>query len=229
MNYRGLVKRLDLPAGWLPPAELEYDDIRARAISHADNDDDVQGINASIELIRRTRGGSWPTEPVSVDFNYVDEVWHECEFREGDSFTYAVYDSRGQYLGCCYLYPMGRRTPLTEDLLTCDVDVSWWVTPDAYEHGYYTKLYAALRHWIETAFPFTNAYYSNTEIPGLGFPSYRGHIALKEEGRWERHAGSSTPISGRARSGWSGRPVSRSRRWPGIWGSTKARWATGST
>lgn len=48
--------------------------------------------------------------------------------REGGSFTYAVYDSRGQYPGCCYLYPMGRRTPLTEELLTYDVDVSWWVT-----------------------------------------------------------------------------------------------------
>ena len=135
--------------GWVPPTELEYDDIRARAISRADNDDDVQGINASIELIRRTRGGSWPAEPVSVDFNFVDEVWHECEFREGDSFTYAVYDSRGHYLGCCYLYPMGRRAPLTEELLTYDVDVSWWVTPGAYERGYYTQLYAALRHWIE--------------------------------------------------------------------------------
>ena len=165
MNYHGLVKRLGLPAGWIPPAKLEYDDIRARAISRADNDDDVQGINASIELIRRTRGGSRPTEPVSVDFGYVDEIWHECEFREGGSFTYAVYDSRGQYLGCCYLYPVGRRTPLTEELLTCDVDVSWWVTPDAYERGYYATLYAALRHWIETAFPFTKAYYSNAEIP----------------------------------------------------------------
>src|SRR6266576_1903577 len=135
MNYHGLVKRLDLPAGWMPPAELEYDDIRARAISRADND--------------------------------VDEVWHECEFREGDSFTYAVYDSRGNYLGCCYLYPMGRRTPLTEELLEYDVDVSWWVTPGAYERGYYTKLHTALRHWIERAFPFAKAYYSNTEIPEL--------------------------------------------------------------
>jgi hypothetical protein len=157
MNYHGLVKRL----------ELEYDDIRARAITRADNDDDVQGINASIELIRRTRGGRWPAGPVSVDFNFIDEVWHECEFREGDSFTYAVYDSRGHYLGCCYLYPMGRRAPLTEELLKYEVDVSWWVTPDAYERGYYAQLYAALRHWIEEAFPFTKAYYSNTEIPEL--------------------------------------------------------------
>jgi hypothetical protein len=167
MNYHGLVKRFDLPADWKAPAELEYDDIRAQAISRAHLQDDVRGINASIGLIQRTRGGRWPTEPVTEDFNFVDLVWHECEFREGDSFTYAVYDSHGQYLGCCYLYPMGSRTPLTEELLAYEVDVSWWVTPDAYEHAYYTKLYAALQHWTESAFPFTKAYYSNREIPEL--------------------------------------------------------------
>src|SRR5580693_2290680 len=167
MDYQGLIKSLDVPAGYTPPAELAHGDIMARAIGRADLDDDVRGINASIEIIQRTRGGGWPTEPVSADFNYVDLVWHECEFREGDSFAYAVYDSRGQYLGCSYLYPMGRRTPLTEELLHFDVDVSWWVTPDAYEQGYYAKLYTALRHWIEKAFPFTKAYYSTTEIPEL--------------------------------------------------------------
>jgi hypothetical protein len=63
--------------------------------------------------------------------------------------------------------PDGRTHPPTEELLTYEVDVSWWVTPDAYERGYYTKLYAALRHWIEREFPFTKAYYSNTEIPDV--------------------------------------------------------------
>ena len=167
MNYRGLIKRLDLPDGWRAPTELMYERIRAHAITRDDLHDDVQGINASLELIRRTRGGQWPSEPVTEDFNYVDLVWHECEFREGDSFTYAVYDDRGQYLGCCYLYPMGRRDALTEDLARHDVDVSWWVTPEAFERGFYVTLYAALRDWIETAFPFANAHYSNAEIPEL--------------------------------------------------------------
>jgi RimJ/RimL family protein N-acetyltransferase len=165
LEYRGLVKRLDLPAGYAAPTELAYKDIRARAISRADLEDDVRGINASIELIRRTRGGRWPTEPVTGEFNFVDLVWHECEFREGDSFTYAVYDAGGRYLGCCYLYPMGRRTGLTEELVKHDLEVSWWVTPEAYEQGYYQKLYAALRHWVAEAFPFTMPYYSNVEIP----------------------------------------------------------------
>ena len=112
MNYHGLVKSLDLPAGWMPPTELEYDDIRARAISRADLHDDVQGINASIELIRRTRAVA-PAEPVSADFNYVHLVWHELEFREGYSFTYAVYDFRGQYLGRLRAGRVGERGVVT--------------------------------------------------------------------------------------------------------------------
>jgi hypothetical protein len=165
IDYTGLVKSLQLPAGFEAPSTLSYDDIRARALSRADLHDDVRGINASLDLIRRTRGGGWPTEPVSEEYNFVDLVWHECEFREGYSFAYAVYDAGGRYLGCCYLYPMGRRTPLTTDLLAHDVDVSWWVTPPAYDEGYYRKLYAALREWVVADLPFRRPHFSNVEIP----------------------------------------------------------------
>ena len=165
MEYRRFIKKLEVPPGFTVPATLTFDDIVARAISRADLHEDVKGINASIEIIRRTRGGGWPSEEVTEEFNFVDLVWHELEFREGDSFAYAVYDANGGYLGCCYLYPMGRRTELTEELLGHDVDVSWWVTPSAYEAGYYTKLYRALRHWLAEQLPFAEPYYSNRELP----------------------------------------------------------------
>jgi len=166
MDYKQFVKKLALPSGFTAPRELAYEDIKATAISRDDLHDDVAGINASIELIQRTRGGGWPTEEVTEADNFVDLVWHELEFREGYSFTYVVRATSGTYLGCCYLYPMGRRTELTEERLNHDVDVSWWVTPTAYEQGYYTKLYTALRHWLAESFPFENAYYSNKEVPG---------------------------------------------------------------
>jgi RimJ/RimL family protein N-acetyltransferase len=165
MDYTNFIRSLELPAGYVAPTELRYDDITARAISRADVAADVQGINASLDIIRRTRGGDWPSRPVSEEYNYVDLVWHELEFRENYSFTYAVYDAEGLYVGCCYFYPMGRRTPLDDNLLHHDVDVSWWVTPDAYGRGYYEKLYLALQRWIANAFPFKNAHFSNREIP----------------------------------------------------------------
>ena len=165
MNYAQFTRKLELPPGYVAPAELAYENLIARALTRADLADDVRGINASIELIRATRGGGWPEGPVTEDFNYVDLVWHEQEFRESTSFSYAVYDRDGTYVGCAYLYPMGRRTPLSEALLANDVDVSWWVTPAAYARGEYARLYRALRHWVSADFPFREPHYSNAEIP----------------------------------------------------------------
>lgn len=165
MDYTNLIRRLSVPAGVDVPRRLVHDDVVATAITRDDLEDDVRGINAALDLIRRTRGGSWPTGPVTEEYNYVDLVWHEAEFRDGTSFTYVARDRRGGYLGCCYLYPMGGRTPLTAELAGYDVDVSWWVTPDAYDAGYYTTLYHALRHWLTTAFAFWRPHFSNSDIP----------------------------------------------------------------
>jgi hypothetical protein len=165
MDLAPYIKKLAVPKGFTAPARLVHEDLVATAITRADLDDDVRGINASLELIARTRGGGWPSEAVTNEFNYVDLVWHEQEFREATSFTYVVRDATGRYLGCCYLYPMGRRTELSEALARYDVDVSWWVTTTASAQGYYRKLYLALRHWLAAEFPFWDAWYSNLEIP----------------------------------------------------------------
>jgi hypothetical protein len=165
MDYAPFIRKLNLPAGCVPPRQLAYDDLNATAISRAHLQDDVRGINTSITLIQQTRGGGWPTGAVTEEHNYVDLVWHELEFRDGTSFTYAVYNTNEEYLGCCYLYPMGRRTELTAELLAHDVDVSWWVTPAAYDRGYYAMVYTALRHWLAHDFRGWCPYYSNVEIP----------------------------------------------------------------
>ena len=165
MEYARFVKSISLPPGFTAPRTLTFEDIVATALSRSDLDDDVRGINSSLELIARTRGGGWPTGPVDDEFNYVDLVWHEQEFREQTSFAYVVREADGGgYLGCAYLYPVGRRTPLSEELLDRDVDVSWWVTEAAYEQGYYEKLYRALERWVVEDFPFRAPHYSNAEI-----------------------------------------------------------------
>jgi hypothetical protein len=47
---------------------------------------------------------------------------------------------------------------------------SWWVTPEAFDRGYYTKLYHALRQWVTEDFPFRRPYYSNAEVPSQDPP-----------------------------------------------------------
>jgi hypothetical protein len=166
VDLSSLAKKLVVPPGFVVPARLEYEDLVAEALAREHLDDDVRGINESVDLIRRTRGGDWPAGPVTAEEDFADLVWHEVEFREGHSFTYAVYASGFGYIGCAYLYPLGRRTPLSEELLGCDADASWWVTADAYERGYYEKVHAALGHWIGARFPFGSVHYSNALLPG---------------------------------------------------------------
>jgi hypothetical protein len=165
VDYARFVKKLQVPPDRPVPRSLAHDDLVARAITRDDLDDDVRGINASLDLIRTTRGGPWPDGPVTAEGNYADLVWHEVEFRDDVSFTYVVRYTDGRYVGCAYLYPLGRRTPLSEALLDHDVDVSWWVTPDAYERGDYRKLHTALRGWLGAELPFSAPYFSNAEIP----------------------------------------------------------------
>ncbi|HEY8525024.1 MAG TPA: hypothetical protein VIL48_08685 [Acidimicrobiales bacterium] len=165
MDLRGFVKRLVVPPGFEIPRELAHGDLRARPLSRADLDDDLAAINTSVDVIRRTRGGDWPEGPVTEEYDYLDLVWHECEFRDHGSFAYVLRDPGSAYLGCFYLYPLGRRTPLTEELLDHDVDVSWWVTASAYDAGWYGRVHEALRTWLGQAFPFRAPYWSNREIP----------------------------------------------------------------
>jgi hypothetical protein len=164
-DLSGFVKKLVLPAGFDAPRLLRYDDVTAHALSRDDLAADVRGVNASVGLIGETRGGGWPTGPVTDDEDYVDLVWHECEFRDGKSFAYCLEADGLGYIGCAYLYPMGVRRPLTEELASHDVDVSWWVTPDAYGAGHYTTVYRALQRWVTEDFPFTRPHYSNLRMP----------------------------------------------------------------
>jgi hypothetical protein len=160
MNLAELTKKFNFQA----PCELSFQDLRAKTLTRADLEADMEGVNSSLKLIRRTRGGSWPSEPVTEDFDLLDLAWHEREFRDGSSFAYVVYNEKGEYIGCVYLYPVGVRTELTEELMEYDLDVSWWVTTAAYEQGYYEKLYLAIKEWMKQL-PVEKIYYSNKEIP----------------------------------------------------------------
>lgn len=165
MDYKQFVKKLSLSEGVTAPPELTFDDIVARPLTRADLRDDLQAVNSSIEVIQNSRGGSWPTEQLSDEFDLLDLAWHEREFRDASSFAYVVYNTSGQYVGCFYLYGLGHRTELTEELLGFDVDASWWVSAKAHEQGYYPKLYKAMQEWLPEEFKFSKVYYSNKQIP----------------------------------------------------------------
>ena len=164
-DWTGFVKPLELPEGFEAPRRLVHDELVGRALSRHDLAADLAAVNSSVEIIGATRGGDWPEGPVSEDDDFVDLVWHEHEHRENLSFAYAVYERDRDYVGCCYLYPLGRRTPLSHGVLAHDVDISWWVTGAAHARGCYETVYRALRTWAVRDFPFSAPHCSNIVVP----------------------------------------------------------------
>jgi len=166
MDFHKLIKKFSLTTDFKAPTTLNYEDLVATPLTRADLKADVEAVNSSIETIRSTRGGPWPEKEVDEEFNELDLAWHEREFREGTSFAYIIHDTSNKYIDCFYLYPLGgERTELTADLMNYDVDANWWVTTEAFNAGYYKKVYEAINIWLKENFPFKEIYYSNHVIP----------------------------------------------------------------
>lgn len=156
-------KKLALPEGFNIPIKFKHESIEATPLTRNDLDEDLEAVNSSLEIIRDTRGGTWPEEELDRDFDLLDLAWHEREFRDGSSFAY-VLRSSGKYIGCLYIYPIGERIEISEETLDYDADFSWWVTQDAYDRGLYEEAYLAIKSW-EKDFPFSRIVYSNKFIP----------------------------------------------------------------
>lgn len=166
MDFSPFLKKLQIPPGWQAPAPLQYKHLTATLLQESDLKEDLAAVNSSRETIRRTRGGSWPEAELTEEFNLLDLQWHARESRDGDSFAYAVRNSSGEYIGCFYLYPLGTRQSLTEEMNQHDVDVSWWVTTEAYGRGDYTNLYHGLRAWLESELSAVGRpWWSNAQVP----------------------------------------------------------------
>ena len=166
VSYAGLSKLLVVPDGFEAPRVLTHGDLTARPLSRECLADDVRAINADRELINATRGGGWPDGPTSEEDDYIDLVWHEGEWKENKSFSYVLETPTLGYVGCAYLYPLGVRQELSEELAAYDVDVSWWVTTEAYEQGLYEVVHTALKKWVPAHYPFRRPHFSNAKVPG---------------------------------------------------------------
>ena len=145
------------------PTKFEQPQFIIRKLCFSDADLDYKAVMSSIEIIKRTRGGDWPSTSLSFEDDQIDLAWHQREFENKTSFAYTlVTPDEKECLGCLYLYPPGYRNEESKD---GDVDVSFWVTQKAYDDGLYDTLYKTLTEWLKSTWPFKKVVYTNKELP----------------------------------------------------------------
>ena len=128
-------------------------------------DVDLEAVNSSIDLIRETRGGTWPQKEVGRDEDFSDLVEHHRQFDERISFAYSVLtEDETECVGCVYIYPPNHpfddsdKSGMPEDT---DAVVNFWVSQAAHDNGFYPVLSEFVVKWIKDAWPFRRPYISN--------------------------------------------------------------------
>jgi hypothetical protein len=150
-----------------PPERVMGEGFLLRKLMAKDAKADYEAVTSNIDLIRKIRGGSWPTIELTYEDDVIDLGWHQREFEMKRCFAYAVMDRYDkEMLGCVYFYPPGH--PFNNggiDHPGSDVIVNMWVTNKAYDTGLYSKVWKFVEGWVETKWPFKAPYFSNAVKP----------------------------------------------------------------
>ncbi|WKZ31107.1 MAG: GNAT family N-acetyltransferase [Candidatus Dojkabacteria bacterium] len=149
-----------VPDNFIPP-ELVKEDYIARKLCASDVYLDYLAVMSSIDIIHKVRSESWPTTDLTIEDDLIDLSWHQREFEYKNSFAYTVMSKdENECYGCIYFYHPSFRFPDGLDK-EYEVDVSWWCTQKMYENGFYERLSADVKEWVEKEWPFRHIYYSN--------------------------------------------------------------------
>ncbi len=152
-----------IPESFNPPKELATSAFFISMLCAKDVYLDYLAVISNIDIIRKTRGGDWPTTSLTFEDDFIDLAWHQREFEYKRSFSFSVRSfDKSQYLGCVYFYPPNWRIKAPKK---ADVDVSFWVIQKAYDQGLYEKLYKVIRAWLEKDWPFKHPFWTNSLLP----------------------------------------------------------------
>ena len=139
-----------VPTGFAVPGTLETAEFRLRMLTVHDVVKDYDAVITSVEHCRTVWPGSkWP-EGLTLEQNLIDLGWHQKEFQTRRSFAYTVVDpAESRVLGCVYIEPTRRKGH--------DAEVYLWARQSELAGGLEDRLYAAVREWIASAWPFKAA------------------------------------------------------------------------
>ena len=132
------------------PEKLETSGFRLRMLTVNDLVKDYDAVMSSVEQLSKVWPDSgWPAG-LTLEEDLIDLGWHQREFLGRSSFAYTVVDlAESKVLGCVYINPTRKRGH--------DAQVYLWARESEPGTGLDAKLYAAVKTWLASDWPFENA------------------------------------------------------------------------
>lgn len=145
-----------IPETFVVPPMLETDEFRLRMLTVNDVVKDYDAVMSSVEHCKTIWGGRWP-EGLTLEQNLVDLGWHQKEFQTRRSFAYTVVrPDESRVLGCVYIEPTRKRG--------YDAEVYLWARQSELTTGLEDRLYAAVREWLATLWPFRSVAFPGRSV-----------------------------------------------------------------
>ncbi len=137
------------------PETIEFPNFIATKLTPKFVYDDYISVINNAELIKKTRGGSWPDlNWLNIEEDLIDLSWHQREFENESSFAFVLYSRDKKYIGCVYLYPMAFRSDFGEDNKKYCLDFSFWTIQEFYDNGTYNEIYKCFsQKLVELGYP----------------------------------------------------------------------------
>ena len=148
---------LFIPPQFEVPATLETSEFRLRMLTVHDVVKDFDAVMASVEHLKTIwPGGTWPVG-LTLEQNLIDLGWHQKEFQTRRSFAYTVVSlDESRVLGCVYIDPSPKPG--------YDATVCLWARQSELAGGLETRLYEAVREWIDNDWPLERVAFPGREI-----------------------------------------------------------------
>lgn len=148
-----------VPKDFEVPDILQNEYFRIRMLTVNDVVKDYDAVMSSIRHLQEMflPIWNWPTENLTFEQDLIDLGWHQKEFQMRSSFAYTVVSLDGSLvLGCLYIYPTKKAE--------FDAEIYMWVRQSEVANGLDAILFATVKKWIESEWPFKNPAYPIREI-----------------------------------------------------------------
>ena len=118
---------------------------------------DYQAYMSSIDHIRKSQGGNWPSPGLTMQDQAKDMASEKAQWDGRLSFPFAILTPDGtKELGCFYLRPSPKQG--------YDVVATMWTIQEQFDQGFEDQLYKDMKAWVATAWPFKNVAWVGRDI-----------------------------------------------------------------
>ena len=119
---------------------------------------DFNAYMSSIDHIRSSMGGNWPTAGLTMADQAKDMAGEKAQWDTRKSFPYAVLAPDGsKEFGCFYIRPSGKEG--------YDAVATMWVTKDQFDNGFESQLLADMKAWLAATWPLKKVAWPGKDLP----------------------------------------------------------------